>query len=111
MDVGFGIPGNGKVEYMGDLGNIETAGRHIGCNQNEDLALPELGHRGFALGLVHVTVEITGTHPELPDAGLVLCCIQHLCTEARLLNPKSNPGALKETPKLQQALLTRQAFA
>ena len=46
-----------EVDHMGDGQHVDAARRHVGCNQNLDVAAPHVAQGAIALALVHVAVQ------------------------------------------------------
>ena len=60
MHVGFGVVRDVVVEHVRDALDVETARRHVGGDQDVDLAVLELRDHLFALALFHVAVQRGG---------------------------------------------------
>lgn len=57
MDVAFRILGNIEIHHVGDIVNINTAGRYICCNEDINLILTEFLHYPITLRLAQVPME------------------------------------------------------
>ena len=57
VDVAFGILGQGVVDDVGEVADVDAACGHVGGHQNVDLPVAELAQDLFALGLRNVAVE------------------------------------------------------
>ena len=57
VDVDFRILGQIKVEDVGDVVDVEAAGRHIGGHKHLDLILAEAGQHAFARFLAEIPIE------------------------------------------------------
>ena len=75
MQVGLLILGHAVVNHVGHVFNVNTASRHVGRNQNVDLAGAERLQRLLTRNLVQVTVQGSGSeatvHQLLRHAGSV----------------------------------------
>lgn len=57
MDIVVGMMRHVEIEYVADIGNVETAGGHVGGDQQRHLILAKLIERGGASRLIHVAVQ------------------------------------------------------
>lgn len=48
------------VDRMADGGDVDTAGGHVGCDQNADASILNIGQGARTLALVHVAVQRHG---------------------------------------------------
>ena len=63
VEVGFFVLGDGVVNHVGDIVHVDSAGGHVGGNQDVFFALFKRHHRAFSRVLAEIAVDGCGQEP------------------------------------------------